>query len=135
MSFEPTNQTIMGKSDILIQFMTVCAASKHLVFAKEAMETLANIASEIDLLTLEGDYVHCLTLKLLADHLMGDDKHRVLQSLEIIGNLCQNDRNESVCAEFISQEILSRMFNLVSVKDILLCIYTLEALYQVCLIF
>ena len=131
LSFEWPNVPIMGKSELLVQFMTICAASKHVVLAREALDTLSNVGCEIDLMTEEGDYMHCLTLKVIAECLMSDDKHRVLQALEIIGALCQNERNESICAEFVDTNMMNRMFQLTTLKDILICIYTLETLYQV----
>ena len=131
LSFEWPNVPIMGKSELLVQFMTICAASKHVVLAREALDTLSNIGCEMDLMTPDGDYMHCLTLKVIAECLMSDDKHRVLQALEIIGALCQNERNESICAEFVDTNMMNRMFQLTTLKDILICIYTLETLYQV----
>ncbi|KAE9551595.1 hypothetical protein FO519_005202 [Halicephalobus sp. NKZ332] len=130
LSFEWPNVSIMGKSDILVQFMTICAASKHVVLAREALDTLSNVGCEVDLMTPDGDYMHCLTLKVIAECLMSDDKHRVLQALEIVGALCQNERNESICAEFVDTAMMNRMFQLTTLKDILICIYTLETLYQ-----
>ena len=130
LSFEPFNIQALGKCDTLIKFMCVCAASNHVRLVNDALDTLSNIGFEIDLMTNDGIYCHVMLLKVISDCLHSDDKNKTLHALEIIAALCQNEKNESVCAEFMDSQMLNRMFQLATVRDILISIHTLETLYQ-----
>uniref|UniRef100_A0A914Y2N6 Uncharacterized protein n=1 Tax=Panagrolaimus superbus TaxID=310955 RepID=A0A914Y2N6_9BILA len=130
LSYESINTQSLGKSDILIKFMCVCAASKHVRLVNHALNILSNIGNEIDLITPDGMYCNVMLLKVISDCLNSDDKNKVLHSLEIISALCQNQKNEAVCAEFLDALMINRIFQLATVKDILICIHTLETLYQ-----
>jgi hypothetical protein len=130
LSFESFNIQVLGKSDILIKFMCICASSKHVRLVNDALDILSNIGNEIDLVTPDGIFCNVMILKVICDCLHSDDKNKVLHSLEIIAALCQNEKNESVCAEFLDTLMMNRIFQLATVKDILICIHTLETLYQ-----
>jgi AT-rich interactive domain-containing protein 2 len=133
LSFECHNVPSMGKSDILIKFLCVCTASKHVQLVNDALDILSNIGNEIDLIIPEGVYCNIMLLKVISDCLHSDDKNKVIHSLDIIAALCQNEKNEVVCTEFMDPLMLNRIFQLSTVRDILICIHTLETLYQVTL--
>uniref|UniRef100_A0A7E4V9C4 ARID domain-containing protein n=1 Tax=Panagrellus redivivus TaxID=6233 RepID=A0A7E4V9C4_PANRE len=130
LSFESANTHILGKSDTLVRFICIVAASKFLRLGNDVLDILTNIASDLDLVTAEGVYEHVMLLKVLSDCLYSDDKNRVLHSLESLAQLCQNERNEAACVEFVDSAILGRVFELATVRDVMICIHTLETLYQ-----
>ena len=51
--------------------------------------------------------------------------------MEILTGLCSFEGNEAILNDFISSEMLERIFNIVCIKDIMMCVYALECLYQV----
>ena len=51
--------------------------------------------------------------------------------MELLGGLASNELNEAVLVDFLSVKLLHRLMDLIGVKDIMMCVYTLECLYQV----
>lgn len=72
-------------------------------------------------------------LKTIFKSLFSADKFQVLRSLEILTGLCNSKNNESLICDFVDEKVLSRLFTLITAKDIMLCIFSLETIYQVCL--
>lgn len=91
----------------------------------------SNISTDIDLSSDGTANSNFLILKTVSECIFSDDKLRIIRGLEILAGLCNMDQNESIICEFLNDKILARVFDVVSVKDIMLCIYTLESLYQV----
>lgn len=54
-----------------------------------------------------------------------------MRAAEVIGSLCANLENESIMCDFLEPEILRRLFELISAKDVLICVNTLNSLYNV----
>lgn len=96
-----------------------------------ALDALSNIASEIDLTSEAAAASNYLILRTISECIFSDDKLRIIRALEILAGLCNMDQNESMICEFLDDRLLTRLFEVLSVKDIMLCIYTLESLYQV----
>lgn len=63
--------------------------------------------------------------------MFSDDRILVMRAAEIIGGLCVNAENESIMSEFLETDVLSRMFEMISAKDVLICVHTLDSLYNV----
>jgi hypothetical protein len=58
-----------------------------------------------------------------------------MRAAEVIGSLCANPENESIMCDFLESDILDRLFELISAKDVLICVNTLDSLYNVSNIF
>lgn len=63
--------------------------------------------------------------------LFSNDKFQVLRSLEVLAGLCYCKNNEALICDFVNEKILTRLFTLITAKDIMLCIFSLETIYQV----
>lgn len=52
--------------------------------------------------------------------------------MEVITGLCMSDTNETIMCDFLKADMFDRIFDVVCVKDIMMSVYALECLYQVC---
>jgi hypothetical protein len=54
-----------------------------------------------------------------------------MRASEVVGALCVNSDNETVMSDFLDADLLQRFFELVSTKDVLICVNMLDSLYNV----
>ncbi|KJH45551.1 ARID/BRIGHT DNA binding domain protein [Dictyocaulus viviparus] len=101
LSFEPINRVTMARCWPLLRFLFLCASSKWAPLYTSAMDTLSNLACD------------------------------VIRSLEILTALSSFEGNETTICDFLNREIFEHIFNIVCIKDIMMCVYTLECLYQI----
>lgn len=114
-----------------LRFLLVCANCKWSTLVNHAMDVLSNLSTDVDLSSEGAATSNYLLLKTVSECIFSDDKLQVIRGLEVLAGLCNMDQNESIICEFLNDRILTRVFEILSVKDIMLCIYTLETLYQV----
>ncbi|KAI1727954.1 ARID/BRIGHT DNA binding domain-containing protein [Ditylenchus destructor] len=129
-SFEDTNKAPLAGNLPLIKLLIICCNCRWQQLVNTAFDILSNIASDIDL-TMDGSvFSDHLLLKTVSMGMFSDDKFQILRSLEILSGLCNIKCNEQLICEFVEERILGRIFTLVTTKDILMCLTTLESLYQ-----
>ncbi|KAH7718914.1 ARID/BRIGHT DNA binding domain containing protein [Aphelenchoides avenae] len=128
LSFETSNHASLAQNWALMKFLLLCANSRWIPLRNGALDILSNIAPDVDL-TVQIPANHPL-LKTVARCLTSNDKYQIIRALEILGGLCTHERNESVVCEFVNDKVLERIFDVLVIKDIMMCIYTLESLYQ-----
>uniref|UniRef100_A0A1I7YU06 ARID domain-containing protein n=1 Tax=Steinernema glaseri TaxID=37863 RepID=A0A1I7YU06_9BILA len=131
LSFEEVNREALAENWPLIKFLLICAACDWPQLMTSALDTLSNIAYEMDITTDDMSASHHAILKLVHDCLHSSDKLKITRTMEIIAGLCNSERNENIICEFLSPDIMASIFSHVFLKDVMVCVYTLEALYQI----
>ncbi|EYC29330.1 hypothetical protein Y032_0006g2919 [Ancylostoma ceylanicum] len=132
LSFEPINRVTMAQCWPLFRFLFLCASSKWAPLYTAAMDTLSNLACDIDLTWHK--MVHCADhtlLRIVREGIFSTDKFKLIRSMEILTALCSFEGNEATICDFLDRKIFEHIFNIVCIKDIMMCVYTLECLYQI----
>ncbi|KAJ1350155.1 hypothetical protein KIN20_005879 [Parelaphostrongylus tenuis] len=132
LSFEPINRVTMAGCWPLLRFLFLCASSKWAPLYTSAMDTLSNLACDIDLTWHK--IVHCsdhALLRIVREGVFSSDKFKVIRSLEILTALSSFEGNEATICDFLDKKMFEHIFNIVCIKDIMMCVYTLECLYQI----
>ncbi|PIO59096.1 ARID/BRIGHT DNA binding domain protein, partial [Teladorsagia circumcincta] len=77
--------------------------------------------------------VHCsdhALLRIVKEGIFSNDKFKLIRSMEILTALSSFEGNESTICDFLDSKMFEHIFNVVCIKDIMMCVYTLECLYQ-----
>jgi hypothetical protein len=122
--------------------LVICAATDRNELRNNALDALSELGSQVIVCRLEFTYnlfqirLHADTLttvllRLLRTFIFSDDRILVMRAAEVIGGLCINAENESAMSEFLEADVLQRMFEMISAKDVLICVNTLDSLYNV----
>lgn len=56
---------------------------------------------------------------------------QVIRCMEILTGLASFEGNEEIICEFLSNRLIERIFDITGIKDIMMCVYALECIYQV----
>ncbi|GMT14924.1 hypothetical protein PFISCL1PPCAC_28753, partial [Pristionchus fissidentatus] len=132
LSFEPLNKPPLAECNELIKFCILASNCSWTQLSTAALDTLSNIATDINLssarLLYEGG--HSL-LRTIHTGIYSNDKFKLIRSLELLAGLCGAEENEDILCQFVSRDLLSKIFSYLLVKDIMLCVYTLECIYQI----
>ncbi|KAK0393190.1 hypothetical protein QR680_000090 [Steinernema hermaphroditum] len=131
LSFEEVNRAALANSWPLIKFLLICASCDWPQLTTSSLDTLSNISYDLDITTEEMSASHHAILKLVHDCLRSCDKLKIIGAMEIIAGLCNSERNENIICEFLTPEVMATIFSQVFLKDVMVCVYTLEALYQI----
>ncbi|KAK5969237.1 Arid/bright DNA binding domain-containing protein, partial [Trichostrongylus colubriformis] len=131
LSFEPINRVTMAQCWPLFRFLFLCANCKWAPLYTAAMDTLSNLACDIDLTWPKMVYSsdHAL-LRIVKEGIFSVDKFKLIRSMEILTALSSFEGNESIICDFLDSKMFEHIFNVICIKDIMMCVYTLECLYQ-----
>uniref|UniRef100_A0A8R1DHE6 ARID domain-containing protein n=2 Tax=Caenorhabditis japonica TaxID=281687 RepID=A0A8R1DHE6_CAEJA len=132
LSFEPANRVSIVNTWPVMKFLLMCASCKWSPLYVAAFDALSNLSTDIDL--ANRSLVHLsqhAVLRIIHDGVFNKDKLKLVRSLEMLTGLCSFEGNESIICEWLNQEIITHIFEVVGVKDIMMCVYTLECLYQI----
>ncbi|KAI6183961.1 ARID domain-containing protein C08B11.3 [Aphelenchoides bicaudatus] len=128
LAFDTHNQPFLANNWACLKFLVICAATEINELRTNALDALSELASQICLST---DTLTTVLLRLLRTFIFSDDRILVMRSAEVIGGLCVNTENESAMSEFLEADILKRLFEMISAKDVLICVNTLDSLYNI----
>ncbi|VDP15394.1 unnamed protein product [Soboliphyme baturini] len=93
------------------------------------LDILSNIAYCLPLDPIDP---YCSYLfRVLNTFLNSSNKLLIIRALETIGKLCSNEKNEPLLCEYLDASVLRRVIALAAIKDVMLCVFVLECLYQI----
>ncbi|CAA86663.1 SWI/SNF chromatin remodeling complex subunit swsn-7 [Caenorhabditis elegans] len=132
LSFEPANRVTIVKTWPVMKFLIMCASCKWSPLYVAALDALSNLATDIDLTDKTLVYIsqHAI-LRIITDGIFSLDKFKLVRSLEILTGLCGFEGNEAIICDWLNSATIAHIFEVVGVKDIMMCVYTLECLYQI----
>uniref|UniRef100_A0A1I8BTQ1 ARID domain-containing protein n=1 Tax=Meloidogyne hapla TaxID=6305 RepID=A0A1I8BTQ1_MELHA len=131
LSFEENNLLTMGENKALLRLLLICCKCRWQLLKRIACETLSNISKNINLISIEDPLTGSTFFKAIQNGLNSNDRFEILRFIEIIGGLCQTNLNEPILCDFLDKtQFFPRIFTLLTLKDILICIISLETLLQ-----
>ncbi|XP_064603702.1 AT-rich interactive domain-containing protein 2-like isoform X2 [Liolophura sinensis] len=129
LSFESENCNIMASDPLVFRFLILCSHNKYGCLKQIGLDTLGNIASKFVLSAVGCDMTDIM-LNTVRKCLVSADKFEVVRGLEILSKLCRVEKNEDVMADKLGEKSYQDIVQLLTIHDIQLIVYTLEALYQ-----
>uniref|UniRef100_A0A914LXM5 ARID domain-containing protein n=1 Tax=Meloidogyne incognita TaxID=6306 RepID=A0A914LXM5_MELIC len=131
LSFEENNLLTMGENKALLRLLLICCNCRWQLLKRIACETLSNISKNINLISIEDPLTGSAFFKSIQSGLNSNDRFEILRFIEIIGGLCQTTLNEPILCDFLDKtNFFPRIFTLLTLKDILICIISLETILQ-----
>lgn len=150
LSFEERNAVILAKNRTFIRFVMLSALSRWSTLRQVALDTIGNLAAKLVLypapdededeassghhcyedLAGERQRWSCSLLRLAREGIQSQDRYLVVRCLDILARLCRQERNAEPLLAALDTPLCRRVFELLTVHDLMLLIYALEALYM-----
>lgn len=129
LSFFEENIPIIVKNRTLIRFLVMCANIQWGNLHQMGLDTLGNIAIELDLCEPNQDSLTKCLLMTITEGLESLDRGVIISCLEILYKLCQNANNEDHLHKFLEKRAYRQICMYLSLNDIMLLLYALECLF------
>lgn len=129
LSFFEENLAVLVKNRSFLRFLVMSSNIRWNNIHVQALEITGNIANELELLDPTVDDLSRILMATICEAIEGTDRCTILSCLEILHKLCQKDSNEDYILKSLNLDIYRALVQLMSLKDIMLLIYTLEAIY------
>lgn len=128
LSFEDRNVQPLASNPTFIRFVMMCALSRWSSLRQVALDTLGNLASKLVLDPVETEWSGPL-VRIAREGILSRDRYLVVRCLDIVGQLSRGERNEEPLLAQMDGPLYGRIFELLTVHDLMLLVYALEALY------
>lgn len=129
LSFFEENLPIIVKNRTFVRFLVMCSNIRWGNLHQMGLDTLGNIASELDLCDPSNDSLTKCLLATIAEGLESPDRGVIISCLEILYKLCQKVSNEDHLHKYLDKRVYRRICMYLSLNDIMLLLYTLECLF------
>ncbi|XP_076311478.1 uncharacterized protein LOC143225610 isoform X2 [Tachypleus tridentatus] len=129
LSFEKHNIQVLAQNPNCIRLLLLSSHCKWSSLKQIALDTIGNLASQISL-NLEKSLSSRLVWWMVSEGILSSDRFLVIRSLDILSQLCLCENNEEIISSNLKFQIWEKIFSFLTVHDIMLIIYTLEALYS-----
>ncbi|XP_014672975.1 PREDICTED: uncharacterized protein LOC106813343 isoform X2 [Priapulus caudatus] len=129
LSFENGNIPVMACNSSCIRFLLLCAHCSWSTLRQMALDTLANLARQLELEPIEVLNTQLL-FRTIACCVSSADKFETIRGMEVLANLCLHELNEETIVGNVDEWVYRKICLMLTVHDIMLIVYTLEVLYQ-----
>lgn len=129
LSFFEENLPTIVKNRTFVRFLVMCSNIRWGNLHQMGLDTLGNIASELDLCDPSNDNLTKCLLTTIAEGLESPDRGVIISCLEILYKLCQKGSNEDHLHKYLDKRVYRQICMYLSLNDIMLLLYTLECLF------
>ncbi|XP_061389498.1 AT-rich interactive domain-containing protein 2 [Musca vetustissima] len=129
LSFFPENLQVLVKNKTLLRFLVMSSNIRWSNVHIQALEITGNIAMELDLADPTVDDLSRCLMATICDGIDGPDRGVIINCLEILYKLCQREANEDYVLKCLNAKFYNTITQFLSLNDIMLLIFTLEAIY------
>lgn len=129
LSFFDENLPILVKNRTFLRYLVMCANIRWGNLHQMGLDTLGNVAVELNLGDPSNDSLTKNLLSTIAEGLESPDRGVVIGCLEILYKLCQNGANEDHLHRYLQKRVYRQICMYLSLNDIMLLLYTLECLF------
>ncbi|XP_073843149.1 brahma associated protein 170kD isoform X2 [Musca autumnalis] len=128
-SFFPENIQALVKNKTFLRFLVMSSNIRWSNVHIQALEITGNIALELDLADPTIDDLSRCLMATIVDGIDGPDRGVIINCLEILYKLCQREANEDYVLKCLNAKFYNTISLFLSLNDIMLLIFTLEAIY------
>lgn len=129
LSFFDENLPTIVKNRTFVRFLVMCANIRWGNLHQMGLDTLGNIAIELDLCDPNNDSLTKCLLATISEGLESPDRGVIIGCLEILYKLCQKGSNEDHLHKYLDKRVYRQICMYLSLNDIMLLLYTLECLF------
>ncbi|KAH8280419.1 hypothetical protein KR018_006685 [Drosophila ironensis] len=129
LSFHQENHLLLGSNRTLWRYLVMGANVRWSNIHIQALETAGNLAHQFELQDPSTDELSRNMLATLCEGVDSNDRAVVISCLEILYKLCGREGNSQHINRCLGLDFYQRAMLLLSLTDVMLIIFTLEAVY------
>ncbi|XP_053397064.1 AT-rich interactive domain-containing protein 2-like isoform X2 [Mercenaria mercenaria] len=129
LSFDVDNMKFLASNNLVFRFLLLCLHCSYGTLRQLALDTLGNLAAQF-ILDPTDSFKSKALLSLVVNCITSPDKFAVVTGLEMVSKLSKREENEYVISEKLDTSIYEEIAKYLTISDIQLIVYSLEALYQ-----
>ncbi|XP_017050315.1 AT-rich interactive domain-containing protein 2 [Drosophila ficusphila] len=129
LSFHQENHVILASNRTLWRYLVMGANVRWNNIHIQALETAGNLAHQFELLDPATDELSRNLLATLCEGVDSNDRAVIISCLEILYKLCGREGNSQHINRCLGLDFYQRAMLLLSLTDVMLLIFTLEAVY------
>ncbi|KAI8037234.1 AT-rich interactive domain-containing protein 2 [Drosophila gunungcola] len=129
LSFHQENHALLASNRTLWRYLVMGANVRWSNIHIQALETAGNLAHQFELLDPTTDELSRNLLATLCEGVDSNDRAVIISCLEILYKLCGREGNSQHINRCLGLDFYQRAMLLLSLTDVMLLIFTLEAVY------
>nr|NP_610216.1 brahma associated protein 170kD [Drosophila melanogaster]AAF57363.1 brahma associated protein 170kD [Drosophila melanogaster]AGW52162.1 FI23954p1 [Drosophila melanogaster] len=129
LSFHQENHALLASNRTLWRYLVMGANVRWSNIHIQALETAGNLAQQFELLDPTTDELSRNLLATLCEGIDSNDRAVIMSCLEILYKLCGREGNSQHINRCLGLDFYQRAMLLLSLTDVMMIIFTLEAVY------